>query len=58
LSAALCQERWHSTEAEDGTTQHEAIDGGKLRWLVQVAPGERKSVDLRYSVEIAKNYRY
>ncbi|MHC4253663.1 MAG: mucoidy inhibitor MuiA family protein, partial [Planctomycetota bacterium] len=43
---------------EPGTTPHEELDGGRLRWLVELGGGEHKEIRLRYRVEISKHYRY
>jgi uncharacterized protein (TIGR02231 family) len=40
------------------TSPCEKLDGGKLRWKVKLAPGERKQLRLSYRVDISRNYRY
>ena len=45
-------------EVEPGTTPHEMLDGGRLRWLVELDGGEHKKLRLKYRVEIAKHYHY
>lgn len=47
-----------NVEVEPGTTPYKELDGGRVRWLVELAPGRHKKVRLQYRVEIAKNYRY
>ena len=43
---------------DPATTPHDSLDGGRLRWEVALAPGERKKLTLAYTVEIGKGYMY
>jgi uncharacterized protein (TIGR02231 family) len=40
------------------TTPCQQLSGGRLRWKVKLAPGERKELRLAYTVDISKDYRY
>jgi len=45
-------------ELDAETTPCDKLEGGRLRWRVGLAPGERKQIRLRYSVDIGKEYKY
>jgi uncharacterized protein (TIGR02231 family) len=43
---------------EKETTPCEKLSGGKLRWKLKLAPGQRKEIRLAYRVDISRAYRY
>ncbi len=47
-----------TVQLDQATTPCEQLSGGRLRWKVKLAPGERKELCLAYTVEISRDYRY